>query len=197
MNYLAHACLSFDQPEILVGNIISDFVKGRDKFSYSEAIQKGITLHRAIDNFTDQHPVNHEAKKIFQPYYRLYSGAFLDVAYDHFLATDQERFSEEKLKSFADSTYAKLSAFEPIFPVRFARMFPYMQKQDWLFNYRLEFGIERSFQGLVHRALYMHESETAFLLFRENYSALKNYYQLFYPELELFARQQFHELTGL
>jgi len=29
MNYLAHAYLSFDHEEILVGNLISDFVKGK------------------------------------------------------------------------------------------------------------------------------------------------------------------------
>ncbi|WP_336515156.1 ACP phosphodiesterase [Pollutibacter soli] len=197
MNYLAHASLSFDHPEILVGNMISDFVKGKDKFSYSEEIRKGINLHRSIDNFTDQHPVNHEAKKIFQPHYRLYSGAFLDVLYDHFLATDEERYPEDKLKFFSSVTYKTLSTFEPVFPLRFAGMFPYMQKQDWLYNYRLESGVQRSFQGLVHRALYMDESETAFRLFRKHYSALKNFYQLFYPELELFARQQFNELTRL
>ena len=31
MNYLAHAYLSFNDPEILVGNMISDFVKGKKK----------------------------------------------------------------------------------------------------------------------------------------------------------------------
>jgi acyl carrier protein phosphodiesterase len=197
MNYLAHACLSFGHPEILVGNMISDFVKGKDKFSYNDGIQLGIHLHREIDNFTDQHPVNHEAKKIFQPHYRLYSRAFLDVLYDHFLATDEKRFTGDQLNSFSTATYQTLSGFEPVFPVRFARMFPYMQKQNWLYNYRFEFGIQRSFQGLVHRALYMNESETAFLLFKNHYNELNNYYQLFYPELELFARQQFNELTGL
>ncbi len=34
MNYLAHAYLSFNDPEILVGNMISDFVKGKKKFDY-------------------------------------------------------------------------------------------------------------------------------------------------------------------
>lgn len=34
MNYLAHAYLSFNDPEILVGNLISDFVKGKKKFDY-------------------------------------------------------------------------------------------------------------------------------------------------------------------
>jgi acyl carrier protein phosphodiesterase len=43
MNFLAHAYLSFNNPEILVGNMISDFVKGSRQFQYPEAIQNGIT----------------------------------------------------------------------------------------------------------------------------------------------------------
>ena len=71
MNYLAHAYLSFNQQEILVGNMISDFVKGKTKFNYPEGIQKGIALHRAIDEFTDTHPATKEAAAFFRPAYRL------------------------------------------------------------------------------------------------------------------------------
>ena len=55
MNYLAHAFLSFRNPQILVGNMISDFVKGKKKEDYPDLIKKGIMLLRAIDNFTDLH----------------------------------------------------------------------------------------------------------------------------------------------
>ena len=92
MNYLAHAYLSFNHPEILVGNIISDFVKGKKKFDYPEGIQKGIHLHRLIDAYTDTHPATARAKEIFRPHYRLYSGAVMDVLYDHFLAIDPGEF---------------------------------------------------------------------------------------------------------
>ena len=61
MNFLAHAYLSFGQPEILVGNMISDFVKGKKKFDYPGGIQAGMQLHRAIDTFTDAHPATKEA----------------------------------------------------------------------------------------------------------------------------------------
>ena len=88
MNYLAHVVLSFDQPEILTGNMISDFVKGKTKFNFSPIVQKGIHLHRLIDTFTDFNPVTKKAKEFFRPEYRLYSGAFVDVVYDHFLAND-------------------------------------------------------------------------------------------------------------
>ena len=53
MNYLAHAYLSFGDPDILAGNMISDFVKGKKKYEYPDRIQMGITLHRKIDEYTD------------------------------------------------------------------------------------------------------------------------------------------------
>ncbi len=74
MNFLAHALLSFGDEDFLTGNMISDFVKGKKKFDYPVAIQKGIQLHRMIDEFTDFHPATSKAKKLFSPYYRLYSG---------------------------------------------------------------------------------------------------------------------------
>ena len=62
MNFLAHAILSFNDPDILTGNMISDHVKGKSQYDFSPGIQKGIRLHRAIDRFTDLHPVTKAAK---------------------------------------------------------------------------------------------------------------------------------------
>ena len=67
MNYLAHAYLSFNEPGLLVGNMISDFVKGKKKFDYPAGIRKGIALHRAIDTFTDDHEATKLAKNVFHP----------------------------------------------------------------------------------------------------------------------------------
>ena len=106
MNYLAHAYLSFGNPEITVGNLISDFVKGKKKFDYSEGVQRGITLHRNIDSFTDDSEATKKAKEVFRPAYRLYSGALVDVAYDHFLATDEKEFTPEALFRFSQDVYA-------------------------------------------------------------------------------------------
>src|ERR1700759_3288226 len=88
MNYLAHAYLSFEIPEITVGNLISDFVKGRQKENYPSKIRQGIMLHRAIDNFTDTHAVTRKAKIYLKEPYGLYAGPLVDIIYDHFLAND-------------------------------------------------------------------------------------------------------------
>src|SRR5678816_1567442 len=89
MNYLGHAYLSFDSRPILVGNMISDFVKGKEQFVFSGKVQQGILLHRQIDQFTDTHPAIRKAMEIFRPYYRLYSAPIMDILLDHFLANDQ------------------------------------------------------------------------------------------------------------
>lgn len=196
MNYLAHAFLSFGIPEITVGNLISDYVKGRKQFDYAPGIQQGIRLHRAIDTFTDQHPVTSEAKKIFQPAYRLYSGAFVDVVYDHFLAADNTEFNDESLKKFTEETYSSIDPFSTVFPEKFASMFPYMKSQNWLYNYQFRWGLEKSFGGLVRRASYISESETAFRLFEENYSTLQECYNAFMPDIKLFAAQKMEEILS-
>ena len=194
MNYLAHAWLSFLDPEITVGNLISDFVKGKKKFDYPAAIQKGIILHRIIDEFTDNHIATKEAKEIFRPHYRLYSGAFIDVVYDHFFATDDTEFTETSLLSFSETTYTFLAEQSSWLPMRFAGMFPYMRSQNWLFNYRQKWGIARSMEGLVRRAMYIQESETAYQLFEEHYQRLGVYYRQFWEDLRPFARRQFEIL---
>src|ERR1043165_6789392 len=124
MNYLAHAYLSFYQHEILVGNMISDFVKGKTKFDYPPGILRGIDLHRAIDRFTDIHPATKEAREIFRPAYRLYAGAFVDVVYDHFLANDPAEFNEHSLLQFSEETYKILEEHSQWLPQRFVSIFP-------------------------------------------------------------------------
>ena len=197
MNYLAHAYLSFNEPEILAGNMISDFVKGKKKIDYSLTIQQGIALHRAIDQFTDFHPVTQEAKSYFKKDYRLYSGAFVDVVFDHFLANDKNEFSNDKeLDSFCQSTYHNLQNNSSVFPEKFLQMLPYMKKQNWLFHYGSREGIEKSFGGLVRRAVYLSESAIAFSIFNNYYQELEKCYQLFFPEIKKFSAQYVSELNN-
>ena len=195
MNYLAHAYLSFDVPDIAVGNLISDFVKGKKKLDYPETIRHGITLHRAIDTFTDTHPITREAKYFFKADYGLYAGALVDIVYDHFLADDLSIFPDPgSLRAFARRIYEQVGSRQALFPPQFARLFPYMQSQDWLYNYRLQEGIYNSFHGLARRATYMPDPMQAFHIFRTQHVGLKACYERFFPDLKNFA---FTELQSL
>lgn len=195
INYLAHAYLSFNHDEVLTGNLISDFVKGKAQYDYPAGIQQGITLHRAIDTFTDAHPATREAKSFFRPAYRLYAGAFVDVVYDHFLAADEREFSEEALAAFAGRVYDTLGGFTNHFPDRFSRMFPYMKSQNWLFHYRSLWGTEKSFGGVVRRSVHLTESDTAFRIFSEHYADLRACYDQFFPDVKAFAHSEYQRLV--
>ena len=196
MNYLAHAYFSFNHTDILTGNMISDFVKGKKRYDYPPGIQKGIALHREIDEFTDAHEATRLAKEIFRPDYRLYSGAFVDVVYDFFLANDMDVFTEVSLLNFTQTTYLQLEQNSKWFPEKFAGMFPHMKSQNWLYYYRQPLGIEKSFGGLVRRANYLKESETAFRLFTENLGFLQQQYDFFSADIKQFAENRFQFLLN-
>jgi acyl carrier protein phosphodiesterase len=196
MNFLAHAYLSFNLPEILIGNMISDFVKGKKKFDYSIGVQQGISLHRQIDAFTDLHEATKEAKSFLKPAVGLYSGAFVDVVYDHFLANDKTEFTDSSLHQHAANTYSVLAANTAILPPVFEKMLPFMQSQNWLYHYKSLAGAERSFRGVARRASYLNSSDSVFELFQKNYSPLQECYKAFFPFVKAFSLNQIQQLTS-
>ena len=190
MNYLAHAYLSFNIPDILVGNMISDYVKGKKQFDYPLNIQKGIQLHRAIDTFTDAHAITKLAKQYLYPAVGTYSGAFVDVVYDHFLAIDTKQFTtNEQLQTVATFCYNILNNNYIYLPEKFSHSLPYMQQQNWLYNYQFLWGMEKSFEGVTRRAKYLSSYGTAFELFEKHYIALQNCYAEFFPSLQAMVLQ--------
>lgn len=197
MNYLAHAYCSFREPGWLVGNIISDFVKGKKQYDYPPAIHTGIRLHRLIDTFTDSHAAVQEAKTVFRPHYRLYAGAFVDVSFDYFVANDPRCFANAAaLESFAQFTYQTLQDHHDFLPEKFQGMLHYMRLQNWLYHYRSMWGMEKSFGGVVRRSQHLTDSATGFALFQQHLPLLQACYNAFsadlWPMLEEWRLAQIH-----
>jgi acyl carrier protein phosphodiesterase len=112
------------------------------------------------------------------------------VVYDHFLATDANEFSEQSLFEFSVGVYSVIDAHQSFLPPGFATMFPYMKNYNWLFNYRSMQGTRRSLGGVVRRAAYLTESDTAFYLFEKHYQPLQECYRQFWKDARRFARRQ-------
>lgn len=192
MNFLAHAYLSFNNPAVLTGNMISDFVKGKHIDDYSGEVLAGILLHRSIDAFTDVHPDTKLAKAFFKEDYRLYASPIVDVIYDYFVANDPDNFTTaDELFNFSQTVYDALSANWIHIPEKFRQMFPYMKDQNWLYNYRTDEGIRNSLMGLHRRAKYMPPSDRAFEIFLENKSEIEVIYRSYFTMLKKHAEQEF------
>ena len=184
MNFLAHSFLTFTDEQI-VGQFLEDFIRNKDRFSYPAKIGEGITLHREIDTFTDAHPEIREAKKIFSPLVRLYSGAFVDVSFDYFLARS---IGEKELFAHSQRVYRVLRKHQDIFPPNFLRMLDGMEKDNWLYHYKDESGIGFSFRNVLHKAKYLDKNLAVFEVFLSNKPALEQHYNNFFPDLLSHAK---------
>jgi acyl carrier protein phosphodiesterase len=190
MNFLAHLYLSGDDADVMTGNFIGDFVRGRNLAEqFGKQIAKGIELHRAIDMFTDHHDVVRQSKARLRPKYGHYSGVIVDIFYDHFLALNWSTYSSESLDQYARKAYAHLADRDAILPERVKQMMPYMVGGNWLVNYAGLEGIRRSLAGMARRATFNSKMDEAIDDLQRDHDAFQNDFDLFFPELANFSKE--------
>ncbi|MDI5897506.1 acyl carrier protein phosphodiesterase [Flavobacterium sp. LB2P84] len=183
MNFLAHIYLSGDNDLIKIGNFMADGIRGKHFESYPLEIQKGIILHRAIDTFTDAHPIFRQSTKKLHEKYHHYAGVIVDVFYDHFLAKNWNTYSDEKLEEFVERFYQSLHNNPDILSDRTKGMMPYMIEHNWLVSYQTVDGINRILTQMDQRT--KNESKMRFAT---------NELSEFYPEFEKEFTDFFQEL---
>ena len=194
MNFLAHLYLAGPTAtapayaDHLLGQFIADSVPGRQLTGYVPEVQAGIRQHRAIDTFTDQHPVvRRTTARLREAVYGKYAGVIADMFYDHFLACNFGEFSSEGLAAFTQRVYGVLASRAAEFPAPVQRFFPYLVQQNWLLGYAEIEGIARALQGLSRRASPGSGMETASEELRRNYAAYEADFRAFFPELRAFV----------
>jgi acyl carrier protein phosphodiesterase len=183
MNYLAHAYLSFNQDELLMGNFMGDFIKGNQYTIYPKEIQKGIILHRHIDTFTDNHDIIREAKKIFRADYGLFSGVIIDVLMDYYLANNNIYINESTFEQYTFDIYKTLKKYSYLHTTDMTTMFFYMQKHNWLYHYKTKTGIQKSIEGMVRRYPKLVSATPAMIAFEKHHDQLGDYFNSFFPTL--------------
>lgn len=184
MNFLGHLYVSGNTPLVIVGNFMADEIKGRDLSKYHPDVERGIRMHRAIDSFTDKHPLQHAGRARVRQYAGRYSGVVMDMFYDHLLAKDPHWWAEESLSEFAARMYALLPEHADLMTERTQHLLHYMVSRDWLTSYRTIEGIGQAISGLARRVPkgesmigVEHILEAQFDQFNEEFHA-------FLPELE-------------
>ncbi|WP_375578603.1 ACP phosphodiesterase [Marivirga tractuosa] len=187
MNFLAHIYLSGESDELKIGNFIGDFVKASDMEHYSEVINRGIRMHWAIDEFTDQHSVVQQSKDRLRPKYGHYAGVIVDIYYDHFLARNWKDYHTEDLRPYVDKQYKMLENHKSILPRKVVHMLPYMIKHDWLYNYQYFEGIERVMQGMANRSNFNSKMDESVVELKKYHKEFEKEFQEFFPELKAFC----------
>lgn len=194
MNHLAHCFLSFDDADLLVGNFIGDDVKGSDWKKYAPGIQKGILLHRAIDSYTDNHPMAIRSKERIRRFAGRYAAAVTDILYDHLLAIHWPVYSGEPFDDFSEKVYRRLEIRAEEMPMVLQERLPHMLAGRFLHGYQNREGLEWVLGRFSRRMAGGMDVEGLSDFFFSEIKAFSEDFNVFFPDLVEKAKQQ---LAGL
>jgi acyl carrier protein phosphodiesterase len=136
MNYLGHLYLAGSDPDLQVGGLLGDFVKGPLRGEYPPRIEAGIQLHRRIDTLCDSLPATRELLALFPAPWRRYGGIVIDVVFDHLLARDWDDFHPQPLADFCQTFYRALNSHRDLLPERAQALCDHAPALRWLESYR-------------------------------------------------------------
>lgn len=193
MNYLAHLLLSQHDTNLMVGNYIADFVKGKRYEEYSEGIKRGILMHRDIDSFTDSHDIPMRTKERLFPKYGKYSSVLVDMFYDHVLSKEWSNYSPLSLDSFTSSAYRVLKSHQEVFPPKASRILDYMSAGNWLLAYSKIDGMAAALNGISRRASFENNMDEAIIELKDHYDIYKKDFEEYFPLLIKHLRPYYNE----
>lgn len=194
MNFLAHIYLSGDDELVKIGNFMADGIRGKQFEKYPETIQKGILLHRAIDTYTDSHPIFRKSTKRLHQRYHHYAGVIVDIFYDHFLAKNWTTYADIALKLYVAEFYQSMHSHYDLLSEKAQNILPYMEKQNWLLNYQFIEGIQQILTQMDRRTNNKSNMRFATEELTSYYTDFENEFTIFFKEIKNYSSQQLNSL---
>lgn len=190
MNFLAHIYLSGDNDLIKIGNFMADGIRGKQFEHFPEDVQKGILLHRFIDTYTDSHDIFRKSTKRLHERYHHYAGVIVDIVYDHFLAKNWKKYSDEKLELFVNRFYHSLHDNYEILTEKTQGLMPYMIERNWLVSYRTTEGIQHILTQMDRRSKNVSRMQFAVEELTEFYDEFEEEFTLFFEEMRAQSKEK-------
>ena len=183
MNYLAHSFLSFSIEPVLFGQFIADDIKGNKWQQFDSTIQRGILMHRFIDNFTDSHPLVLELKKQLHPSLGKFSGVVLDVLFDHVLSQKWQLYSEQTRESWINTIYCQLGQRRLEMSEKRKCIIDKMIEHDWMNMYMTQEGTAQILNQMGRRIPFSNTLKDSFDAFIRNEKDIISTFDAFFPQI--------------
>jgi len=188
LNHLAHALLAGANDEMLLGSLLGDFWRGAPDPGWPAGVRDGVVLHRKIDTYTDGHPDVIAARALFQSPWRRYAGILIDVYFDHVLACDWARYSNESLQAFSAHTAELLGRHAAWLPADLNRFAHYFRLHGLFGAYAQRSTIEQVLAGISGRLRHVNPLGDAGPVLWARADALDEAFARFFPNLIAYAR---------
>lgn len=191
MNYIAHIHQAHLTQSSLLGNFLGDFVKGTDLSTFTEDIQFGITLHRRIDTFTDNHSLIKQLRPLYPKSIRRMAGVITDIYFDHLLCRNFSQYSSTSLSALLEQFYDEVMHTNIDLQGRYFVVKQGLMKYKWLQEYEQEEACIRAFYQIEKRLNNKIEFAERGAKFLETYAEpLQTCFFEFYPQLTTYTLQQ-------
>ena len=187
MNYLLHLYLSNDTPELIVGNFMGDFIKGRLDDRYPPAIRQGLVLHRKIDTYAQNHPLFRLSRSRLDDSCGLYRGVHIDLFYDHFLAANWSDWSQVPFENWLARMRQTVEAFDHVLPPRLRELVPIVFS-ELLPSYQTVEGTAAALDRMARRVRKPDGLRSGGAELIRNYGTLHHDFRSFLPAVHQFVR---------
>ena len=159
MNFLGHAYIARNHPNLIAGNFAGDSYKGKlDNFDLPKNIIQGIKLHRFIDDYTDHSETILTAGHIFHAEgIKKIAYIATDLLLDHYLAREWVNFSSKDYAEFIDEVYKNTERFLPQLMPDFQGLYANLKEYEWFFDYPSEDGMRLILKQFSHRIRFENE----------------------------------------
>jgi len=190
VNFLAHFHLAWPDAGLVAGGLEGDYVKGPLHGALPPDLERGIKLHRAIDAYTDGHPLILQLRRDLPQGLRRYAGILIDLSFDHYLSRHWSKFSDMPLPHFNHGVYRTLTAHEFVLSEGARRMVARLVEFDVL-NLYMEWETVLATATRIGQRFKHHNP---FLDIERELSpaqdTLEQAFLNFYPQLQSFCRQR-------
>lgn len=189
MNHLAHVLLSGSDPDMKLGGMLGDFVRGAIDPHLRPQVQKGIALHRAIDIYTDTHEEIIAARNLFIAPYRRYAGILIDIWFDHLLARSYSRWSARTLEATTVDLLALLAEHHEELPEPLQRFTRYLNANALPTAYRDRQIIGKVLTGVGSRLSRENPLHHGLIELERLELQLERIFESFFPQLQQFSSE--------
>ncbi len=194
MNFLAHFHLAWPDEGLVAGGLEGDYLKGLLRGQLPQNVERGVKLHRAIDAYTDGHPLILQLRRELPTGLRRYAGILIDLSFDHYLSLHWSRFSNIPLADFNQQIYRILAAHQNVLSDGACVMVARLVEYDIL-NLYLEWDTVPATAARIGQRFKRHNP---FLDLERELSpakdALERTFLNFYPQLESFCKESIARL---
>lgn len=197
MNFLAHSLFGFNNTELTAGQFCGDFVRGSNLSHLPTGIERGIRLHRHLDQFTDSHEALTPVRQGIPGVRRRFGGIVIDVMFDHYLARRWEQISPVSLAAHAQSVHNALSEHVEHFPDGLRRFMQILKSEHILQNNIHLESIELTLTRIAGRSTQLESLSLTQAQLEPLRERLTEPFNAFYPDLQDAAHAYLSALEGV